>query len=318
MDLPGVEVAGLAVGSRRDLKAHAPQLVGHAIHEDHVLARGRRVAKAVSQVEAHHVVVHEALRRTPVPRVVVGPHPAAPVEQAKGVLRVKLVHQRTAPEAAACPHANDLAVVVEGMLVLGPRRHDHHRVARLVGEEYLDLKILPVGKVRHAKREAPSCRRVRKAHVAALVLPGNVTLVRACGKAHPAQRHQHQLACRRRRARLEVHHGRRDQPDVAKVGEGQRHRVAPVVYEVVVPVLDPPARLGNALVVVGKRRTQRIAWLAEASLRIKQRTSLLDEMLCHEMPPSSRRKRRGGARHKQAPPYSVLSIVPLTCHDRTS
>ena len=164
-----------------------------------------------------------------------------------------------------------------------------------------------------------------KRHLAALVLPVDVTLVGARGKPHASHRHEHQLAGSMRRRLLQVHHRRRDQANVPKVGKRQRDGVVIVVYEIVVPVLDAPARRGDAVVAVVEGRPQRIARLAQATLLVKQRTGTGNEMLRHGETPSlypdgSRARRatqptRRGRRNRLVP--RVRPDVERSTHVRT-
>ncbi len=132
----------------------AMQLVCNAVHEHHVLRRGRRVAETVAQVQPEAMrllgglraalAVLPALRHGPVPRVVARPHAAAPIEQAERVAGAEPMHEQALLEAALRAHGDDLLVVVERERVFGPRRGDDHGVLRLVVEHGLERQVVRV------------------------------------------------------------------------------------------------------------------------------------------------------------------------------
>ena len=63
----------------RDQEGQAIQLVCRAVVEQHILAGGAGIAKAIPDIKAKRLARHGAVAAAPIPCVLVGPHAASPV-----------------------------------------------------------------------------------------------------------------------------------------------------------------------------------------------------------------------------------------------
>lgn len=107
-EFPVFHIARLAFFVAGDDKFHPADLVGFAVVEDHIFACGGRIAKTVAQVPAESRAVFEiGLQTAPIPRVVISPNAASPVERGKRVFCIEGADFVAEREAALGAHAVD-------------------------------------------------------------------------------------------------------------------------------------------------------------------------------------------------------------------
>ena len=125
-----------------------------SVVEQHVLRRGAGVAEAVADAPAEGCAIQLTGGAAPVPRVVIRPHAAAPVEHSEEFVLRQLVPAAAQLDPALGAHTVDLLVVIE-MSGLVKGRGDDHALGRLVGELDNALDRLLVQKFVHVEREHP-------------------------------------------------------------------------------------------------------------------------------------------------------------------
>ena len=95
------------------LKCDMVQLVESAVINERVFRRGGGIAEAVAEVPAERRAVQKSGRARPVPRVVIRPDAASPVEDGKKFVRRQLEPLCTKLHPAGRAQAVDLLIVVK-------------------------------------------------------------------------------------------------------------------------------------------------------------------------------------------------------------
>ena len=226
----------------RNMERHPVELVRFSVKKRHVLRGGRRVAKAVSDVEAHDMPVDYALPGAPIPGVVIGPHAAPPIEQTKRVRRIECPRPPMAAHRTGCAHADDLLVIVERRLLFRKRRRNDHAFLRLVGEQQVAVKRRIAAKPIEMRPQPPVFTLEREGKRRAFERFLHVALPRRCGKAGFAHREPEHRRNGRFRARCEIQKRRAHKAHIRVVVDGQRHAEAVVIDKVIIPFLDTQRR----------------------------------------------------------------------------
>ena len=130
------------------------QLVKRSIIEQRVLRRGGRIAEAIAEVPAERHTVQFPRRARPVPRVVVGPHAAAPIQDGKEPVRGQLEFFSAKLDPAGRAQAVDLLVVVK-MAGLVEGRGNDDALNRLVRQGKNALNRVLAAEVVHVKGQLP-------------------------------------------------------------------------------------------------------------------------------------------------------------------
>ena len=126
------------------------QLVKRSIIEQRVLRRSGGIAEAIAEVPAERHTVQFPRRARPVPRVVVGPHAAAPIQDGKESVGGQLEFLSAKLDPAGSAQAVDLLVVVK-MAGLVEGRGNDNALNRLVRQRDDALDRIFSAEVVHMK-----------------------------------------------------------------------------------------------------------------------------------------------------------------------
>ena len=130
----------------RNIEFHVVQLIGVLVKEEHILARGARIAKAIAQVPADRMAILNGIQGGPIPKVLVTPDPAAPIEDAIAIL-IEIEEIIAEFGITGALQVIDLLVVIE-MMGLFKGGGNYHRIpARRLLEEEVDPKFMIFGLV---------------------------------------------------------------------------------------------------------------------------------------------------------------------------
>ena len=270
----------------RDQEGQLLQLVRRAIVEQHILAGGTGIAKAIPDIKAKGSALHCAVAAAPVPGVFVGPYAAAPVQGGIAFLGVKFDHLPVKFHLAGSLHAVDLLVVVKGLFVLRKGRHDHHGILRLFRQGKFRRDRLFIHKILHPGRQLPgTVRQHLKAEISVFALHRHISLGAAGRETGLSARERIDDIAGVFPRLTKIQQREAQQSHVAVVVYGQRHTPPSVHDEVVVPFLDAVGRRLDRPAVVCLDETAGIARFAQLALFVQQRAGV-GQFFLHGVPPS--------------------------------
>ena len=252
------------------VELHLAELVRAAVVEKYVLTRGGGVAEAVADVPPERHAADMVGRAAPVPRVVISPHAAPPVEHGKAVRGVKFIKPRAVLHAALGAHTVYLLIIVE-VTGLVERRADDHAVLRLVKKLNTRQQRALGTEIVHARgQHAPPAAVIFIADGVAFAAVAHIAVLRRFRHADGAERHERHRAFRDLPPLGKIEQGDRVQPHVAVVVHREGEGVAPVVDEIVIPFLYASFRSFHRLAAVNGEKRARPAGFGEVALRVEK------------------------------------------------
>lgn len=283
-DLPlghELRIARIVAG---DEKPGAADLVRLAAVEQHILARGGRVAEAVAEVPSERGAVLEArLQTAPIPSVVERPHAASPIESGERCFRIEFLHAVADGEAALRAHAVYLLVVVE-VPRLVKRRGDDHALLREIRKSDVEADVVALlVRVVESAEQAAGFAVAGEGHLRLAVPPMHVAVLRRARHIEPAHGEKKYRTVGELRRRDEIHNGDRKRADIAHIRDGQTQCVLVAADVVVIPLLDARFGRGNVLAVVVPQQFFCVSGVDNVTVPAQQRLSLSDFLL-HNVP----------------------------------
>ena len=262
------------------MEPHLAELVGLAAVKQHILAGGGGIAEAIADVPSEGHALHLTGGAAPIPGVVIGPHPPAPVQHAEGVRRVKDVGFLPQPHLAPGPHAVDLLVEVEAPgLVKG--RADDHGFLRLLRQDNGPVYGLAV----HVEGQLPALRHVPEHQGIAPSGDGGGApgrRLRQAGFPHGKGPHG---ALGPLPPLVKVQERNGVQAHVPVVIDGQGHGEVVVGHQVIVPLLDAGRRGLDIRPAIDGQEPLGIARLPQIAAAVQQGPRRGDLMLHHSALP---------------------------------
>ena len=279
-DLPlghELRVAGVVAG---DDELCPADLMGLAAVEEHILACGGGIAKAVAEVPAEGgAVLKTSLQAAPIPGVVEGPHSSAPVEGGEGGLGIELPDGVADSETTLRAHTIYLLVVVEiaGLVEGGG---DDHALLRKVGEGDIEGDVVALlVRVVELAVEVARLAVAGEGHLRLAVAPVDVAVLRGAGHVELAHREEEDGAVGELRRRDEIHHRDGERAHIAHVRDGEAERVFVTADVIVVPLLDAGFGRGDVLAVVVPKELFGVAGIDDVAVLAEQRLPLRDLFL---------------------------------------